>query len=70
MLQSTFNSLPQRVQTFITLTGIPRELVNVNDFACVPTPKVYFSNKNGKYKECRRFSAYDAELVRRWYAIK
>lgn len=67
MLQATFNSLPQKVQDFITLTSVPREIVMVNDFKSVPTPKVYFPKK-GKWKECRRFSAYDAELVRRWYA--
>ena len=70
MLQSTFNSLPTKVQQFITATNVPLQFVNVNDFDCVSTPKVYFDKPNGKVreKECIRFSLRDADRIRLWWA--
>jgi hypothetical protein len=70
MLQSTFDSLPIKAQAFITATKIPLAHVNVNDFDCVPTPKIYFKKpyalKNSE-KTAIRFSLRDADRLRLWW---
>jgi hypothetical protein len=66
MQLTTFNALPVKIQDFILATEVPISYVFTNHLKDCPTPRVFFTGKgNGKISQ--RFSAYDAQRIKKWW---